>query len=153
MLIFIYLNNNSGFQIRRLRIEIEKLQWLHQQELSEMKHNLGEISNMQSFLFNCFWSSVTSSFVPSSLTFFLCRAYNGRNEAKSGTGKREVSVWGKEADRSGEATSRGWDKKEAVVCQLQEGGHLLLLLEHQLLRLPLSASTLARTHEVVHSVR
>uniref|UniRef100_A0A8C1MG89 Protein kinase C binding protein 1, like n=1 Tax=Cyprinus carpio TaxID=7962 RepID=A0A8C1MG89_CYPCA len=26
--------------IRRLRIEIEKLQWLHQQELSEMKHNL-----------------------------------------------------------------------------------------------------------------
>lgn len=30
------------FQIRRLRIEIEKLQWLHQQELSEMKHNLGE---------------------------------------------------------------------------------------------------------------
>ncbi|CAN2389840.1 Domain of unknown function (DUF3544) [Pristimantis euphronides] len=27
-------------QIRRLRIEIEKLQWLHQQELSEMKHNL-----------------------------------------------------------------------------------------------------------------
>lgn len=29
-------------QIRRLRIEIEKLQWLHQQELSEMKHNLGE---------------------------------------------------------------------------------------------------------------
>ncbi len=28
-------------QIRRLRIEIEKLQWLHQQELSEMKHNLG----------------------------------------------------------------------------------------------------------------
>lgn len=32
----------SAFQIRRLRIEIEKLQWLHQQELSEMKHNLGE---------------------------------------------------------------------------------------------------------------
>lgn len=31
-------------QIRRLRIEIEKLQWLHQQELSEMKHNLGEFS-------------------------------------------------------------------------------------------------------------
>lgn len=30
-------------QIRRLRIEIEKLQWLHQQELSEMKHNLGKI--------------------------------------------------------------------------------------------------------------
>ncbi|KAK0136180.1 Protein kinase C-binding protein 1 [Merluccius polli] len=29
-------------QIRRLRIEIEKLQWLHQQELSEMKHNLGK---------------------------------------------------------------------------------------------------------------
>uniref|UniRef100_A0AC11CAX4 Zinc finger MYND-type containing 8 n=1 Tax=Ovis aries TaxID=9940 RepID=A0AC11CAX4_SHEEP len=27
-------------KIRRLRIEIEKLQWLHQQELSEMKHNL-----------------------------------------------------------------------------------------------------------------
>jgi len=29
-------------QIRRLRIEIEKLQWLHQQELAEMKHNLGK---------------------------------------------------------------------------------------------------------------
>lgn len=45
----------SGFQIRRLRIEIEKLQWLHQQELSEMKHNLGEILNtpcVQSF-FSC----------------------------------------------------------------------------------------------------
>nr|XP_012419517.1 PREDICTED: protein kinase C-binding protein 1 isoform X8 [Odobenus rosmarus divergens] len=27
-------------EIRRLRIEIDKLQWLHQQELSEMKHNL-----------------------------------------------------------------------------------------------------------------
>lgn len=36
----------SGFQIRRLRIEIEKLQWLHQQELSEMKHNLGETLNI-----------------------------------------------------------------------------------------------------------
>uniref|UniRef100_A0A3Q0RSS7 Zinc finger MYND-type containing 8 n=1 Tax=Amphilophus citrinellus TaxID=61819 RepID=A0A3Q0RSS7_AMPCI len=35
--------NTSGStvaEIRRLRIEIEKLQWLHQQELSEMKHNL-----------------------------------------------------------------------------------------------------------------
>lgn len=31
-----------SLQIRRLRIEIEKLQWLHQQELSEMKHNLGK---------------------------------------------------------------------------------------------------------------
>lgn len=31
-------------QIRRLRIEIEKLQWLHQQELSEMKHNLGRFN-------------------------------------------------------------------------------------------------------------
>lgn len=31
-------------QIRRLRIEIEKLQWLHQQELSEMKHNLGRFT-------------------------------------------------------------------------------------------------------------
>lgn len=35
---------NSVNQIRRLRIEIEKLQWLHQQELSEMKHNLGILS-------------------------------------------------------------------------------------------------------------
>ncbi|XP_051961516.1 protein kinase C-binding protein 1-like isoform X1 [Xyrauchen texanus] len=31
---------NTIEEIRRLRIEIEKLQWLHQQELSEMKHNL-----------------------------------------------------------------------------------------------------------------
>ncbi|KAK3519308.1 hypothetical protein QTP70_023547 [Hemibagrus guttatus] len=31
---------NTIAEIRRLRIETEKLQWLHQQELSEMKHNL-----------------------------------------------------------------------------------------------------------------
>lgn len=40
------------FQIRRLRIEIEKLQWLHQQELSEMKHNLG--IKITLFLLNIF---------------------------------------------------------------------------------------------------
>ncbi|KAK3536908.1 hypothetical protein QTP86_027081, partial [Hemibagrus guttatus] len=34
-------SGNTIAEIRRLRIEIEKLQWLHQQELSEMKHNLG----------------------------------------------------------------------------------------------------------------
>ncbi|XP_064162738.1 MYND-type zinc finger-containing chromatin reader ZMYND8-like isoform X3 [Anguilla rostrata] len=33
-------SGNTVAEIRRLRIEIEKLQWLHQQELSEMKHNL-----------------------------------------------------------------------------------------------------------------
>ncbi|XP_034445583.1 protein kinase C-binding protein 1-like isoform X3 [Hippoglossus hippoglossus] len=33
-------SGNTIAEIRRLRIEIEKLQWLHQQELSEMKHNL-----------------------------------------------------------------------------------------------------------------
>ncbi|XP_063071621.1 MYND-type zinc finger-containing chromatin reader ZMYND8 isoform X2 [Engraulis encrasicolus] len=33
-------SGNTIQEIRRLRIEIEKLQWLHQQELSEMKHNL-----------------------------------------------------------------------------------------------------------------
>ncbi|XP_068184555.1 MYND-type zinc finger-containing chromatin reader ZMYND8-like isoform X2 [Antennarius striatus] len=33
-------SGNTMAEIRRLRIEIEKLQWLHQQELSEMKHNL-----------------------------------------------------------------------------------------------------------------
>lgn len=38
----------SQIQIRRLRIEIEKLQWLHQQELSEMKHNLGMEGAVQS---------------------------------------------------------------------------------------------------------
>ncbi|XP_069740295.1 MYND-type zinc finger-containing chromatin reader ZMYND8 isoform X3 [Narcine bancroftii] len=35
--------NSSGStiaEIRRMKIEIDKLQWLHQQELSEMKHNL-----------------------------------------------------------------------------------------------------------------
>lgn len=45
-----------------------------------------------------------------------CRAYNGRNEAKLGTGEREVGVWSKEADGTGEATSGGWDKEETVVC-------------------------------------
>ncbi|KAK1157772.1 protein kinase C-binding protein 1-like isoform X1 [Acipenser oxyrinchus oxyrinchus] len=33
-------SGNTIQEIRRLRIEIDKLQWLHQQELSEMKHNL-----------------------------------------------------------------------------------------------------------------
>ncbi|XP_062842604.1 MYND-type zinc finger-containing chromatin reader ZMYND8 isoform X2 [Trichomycterus rosablanca] len=33
-------SGNTVAEIRRLRIDIEKLQWLHQQELSEMKHNL-----------------------------------------------------------------------------------------------------------------
>ncbi|XP_036007454.1 protein kinase C-binding protein 1 isoform X3 [Fundulus heteroclitus] len=33
-------SGNTIGEIKRLRIEIEKLQWLHQQELSEMKHNL-----------------------------------------------------------------------------------------------------------------
>ena len=35
-----FVSLSVPLQIRRLRIEIEKLQWLHQQELSEMKHNL-----------------------------------------------------------------------------------------------------------------
>lgn len=39
-------------QIRRLRIEIEKLQWLHQQELSEMKHNLGTFAASTNVLLN-----------------------------------------------------------------------------------------------------
>ncbi|XP_077581976.1 MYND-type zinc finger-containing chromatin reader ZMYND8 isoform X2 [Stigmatopora nigra] len=33
-------SGNTISEMKRLRIEIEKLQWLHQQELSEMKHNL-----------------------------------------------------------------------------------------------------------------
>uniref|UniRef100_A0A1A7YZ68 Zinc finger, MYND-type containing 8 n=2 Tax=Iconisemion striatum TaxID=60296 RepID=A0A1A7YZ68_9TELE len=33
-------SGNTIAEMKRLRIEIEKLQWLHQQELSEMKHNL-----------------------------------------------------------------------------------------------------------------
>ncbi|XP_041837485.1 protein kinase C-binding protein 1 isoform X3 [Melanotaenia boesemani] len=33
-------SGNTIAEIKRLRIEIEKLQWLHQQELAEMKHNL-----------------------------------------------------------------------------------------------------------------
>ncbi|XP_054639253.1 MYND-type zinc finger-containing chromatin reader ZMYND8 isoform X4 [Dunckerocampus dactyliophorus] len=33
-------SGNTISEMRRLRIEIEKLQWLHQQELAEMKHNL-----------------------------------------------------------------------------------------------------------------
>lgn len=33
-------SGNTISEIKRLRIEIEKLQWLHQQELAEMKHNL-----------------------------------------------------------------------------------------------------------------
>lgn len=81
------------------------------------------------------------------------RAHHGGNEAESRTGKGEAGVGGEEAGGGGEAAGRGRDQEEAVVCQLQEGGHLLLLLEHQLLRLPVSAGALARAHEVVHAVR
>ncbi|XP_055508139.1 MYND-type zinc finger-containing chromatin reader ZMYND8 isoform X10 [Leucoraja erinacea] len=38
-----FSRNSSGntiAEIRRMKIEIDKLQWLHQQELAEMKHNL-----------------------------------------------------------------------------------------------------------------
>ncbi|KTF90944.1 hypothetical protein cypCar_00013346, partial [Cyprinus carpio] len=38
---------NTIAEIRRLRIEIEKLQWLHQQELSEMKHNLATATQQE----------------------------------------------------------------------------------------------------------
>ncbi|CAB1314778.1 unnamed protein product [Coregonus sp. 'balchen'] len=40
-------SGNTIAEIRRLRIEIEKLQWLHQQELSEMKHNLATASQQE----------------------------------------------------------------------------------------------------------
>uniref|UniRef100_A0A8C2IEG6 Zinc finger, MYND-type containing 8 n=1 Tax=Cyprinus carpio TaxID=7962 RepID=A0A8C2IEG6_CYPCA len=40
-------SGNTIAEIRRLRIEIEKLQWLHQQELSEMKHNLATSSQQE----------------------------------------------------------------------------------------------------------
>eukprot|EP00062_Callorhinchus_milii_P019388 gi/632973878/ref/XP_007903368.1/ PREDICTED: protein kinase C-binding protein 1 isoform X4 [Callorhinchus milii] len=33
-------SGNTIAEIRRMKIEIDKLQWLHQQELAEMKHNL-----------------------------------------------------------------------------------------------------------------
>lgn len=74
-------------QIKRLRIEIEKLQWLHQQELSEMKHNLGEklIHQLEK----------TQISPPKCVTSCLClvmpcRADHGRDEAESGAGEGAV---------------------------------------------------------------
>uniref|UniRef100_A0A672N5X2 Microtubule-associated protein RP/EB family member 1-like n=1 Tax=Sinocyclocheilus grahami TaxID=75366 RepID=A0A672N5X2_SINGR len=46
---------NTIAEIRRLRIEIEKLQWLHQQELSEMKHNLDWLGHSRTL--KCFLRS------------------------------------------------------------------------------------------------
>uniref|UniRef100_A0A3P9JIB4 Zinc finger, MYND-type containing 8 n=1 Tax=Oryzias latipes TaxID=8090 RepID=A0A3P9JIB4_ORYLA len=43
-------SGNTLAEIKRLRIEIEKLQWLHQQELSEMKHNLLTMAEMRQSL-------------------------------------------------------------------------------------------------------
>jgi len=38
-----------------------------------------------------------------------------------------------------------------LVCHVWQGGHLLLLLEHQLLRLPVSAETLAQPPQDLRS--
>lgn len=62
-----------------------------------------------------------------------CRADYGRDEAESGAGEGEAGGGREEADGGRETAGCRRDQEEAVVCQLQEGGHLLLLLEHQLL--------------------
>lgn len=166
-------------QIRRLRIEIEKLQWLHQQELSEMKHNLGKFPASKNvsphllrvdvvlnqslyeylintdFFFVCFFFLLFTPGTSFKLVLFCltCRTDNGRDEAESGAGERTVGGWSEKADRVWKAAGSGRDQKETVVRQLQERSHLLLLLEYKLLWLPLPASPLARTHEVLHTVR
>lgn len=96
-IILVYPNPNHGFliQIRRLRIEIEKLQWLHQQELSEMKHNLGEnLVNRSAKYHACglLFPELCYEFYMHLIIFVivLFRADHGRDEAKSGTGEREV---------------------------------------------------------------
>lgn len=53
---------------------------------------------------------------------------------------------------SWEAAGSGRNQDAAVVCQLQEGGYLLMRLEHQLLWLPLPEGPLARAHEISHPV-
>lgn len=83
-------------QIKRLRIEIEKLQWLHQQELSEMKHNLGEkiINWLKKIVFSLppkkNMSQVVCVLVCACVV--LHRADDGRDEAESGAGEGEVVV-------------------------------------------------------------
>ena len=81
------------------------------------------------------------------------RADYGGDAAEPGAGAGPAHCRGEEAAGVGEAAGGGRDQEEAVVRQLQEGGHLLLLLEHQLLRLPLPAGPLAGAHEVLHPVR
>uniref|UniRef100_A0A669P172 Zinc finger MYND-type containing 8 n=1 Tax=Phasianus colchicus TaxID=9054 RepID=A0A669P172_PHACC len=69
-------------EIRRLRIEIEKLQWLHQQELSEMKHNLGmKMANTKSkclveHLVECAVNISGYHFNPYTDYFYLCIVSN-----------------------------------------------------------------------------
>lgn len=114
------LTHGLSIQIRRLRIEIEKLQWLHQQELSEMKHNLGESDRLISKVLCTRSSSLTKHVtgftrVRSSSRVLQCRAHNGRDEAKSGTGEREVGERGEETDGAREAAGGGRDQEEAVV--------------------------------------
>lgn len=96
-------------QIRRLRIEIEKLQWLHQQELSEMKHNLGVnfISQRNRAVF--FSPHTVQLVLPvfGHACVLQCRAYDGRDAAKSGAGEGEVGERGEETDGAGEAASSG----------------------------------------------
>lgn len=87
-------------QIRRLRIEIEKLQWLHQQELSEMKHNLGKFPASRNvpphlrelMYYRAQYFHEYSITIDVSSYFFIfvslqCRTDNGRDEAESGAGK------------------------------------------------------------------
>lgn len=62
-----------------------------------------------------------------------CRTDYGRDEAESGAGERTVGGRSEKADRVREATGSGRNEEETVVRQLQERGHLLLLLEYKLL--------------------
>jgi len=119
-----------------------------------MKHNLGENFVDQQKHFRAGVSRVSTRVCLIACVCALhCRADNGGDEAESGTGERAPGERGEETDGGGEAASGGRDQEETVVRQLPERGHFLLLLEHQLLRLPVSASPLARAHEVLHSVR
>ena len=58
---------------------------------------------------------------------------HGGDVAEPRAGAGPAHCRGEEATGTGEAAGGGRDQEEAVVCQLQEGGHLPLLLEHQLL--------------------
>lgn len=150
-----WVDPNSGVSIIKQRLKKLLMFDVHR---GNTESCLSGISSL--FLYCCQWQESFKMFKNCLIKteiffswFSRCRADDGWDEAESGAGAGTAGGRGEETDGGGEAAGGGRDQEETVVRQLQEGGHLLLLLEHQLLWLPLSAGPLAGAHEVLHTVR